>query len=315
MDTCVICSASPFRVPLSCGCTSFCQECILDWLKVKLETQGMDDESGLVCPAGHSGHEVTVEELLDLAKGTEVEEVIAEMTLKRSLRNLEGMVFCPREHCDYIGWVRPAEKCSYPLVCELCGSGWRDDQLLPAWQRFLQLVTRLCTCQEDSFSLLWKDLWTEACPGCGASIEKNGGCPHMSCFRCKLEFCWTCMRPYRNHDSELCEMRMLVSIVVFFTFGLLLALKLLWICDAIASFFHGLQVLAATVSLWVVGVGAVELAVECRCGFIVLILYGCAHVAAVLYTDIGASAFKVEAGLLIAVLHCALGFTYLKYIR
>lgn len=287
----------------------------MDWLKVKLEAQGVDDESGLVCPAGHSGHEVTVEELLDLAKGTESEEVIAEMTLKRSLRNLEGMVFCPREHCDYIGWIKPTEKCSYPLVCELCGSSWRDDQLLPTWQRFLQLVTRLLSCQEDGFSLLWKDLWTEACPGCRASIEKNGGCPHMACIRCKLEFCWTCMRPYRNHNAAVCEMRAAASALVFIAFGLLLLLKLLWICGGIGSFFTSLQVFAAMVILSVLNVASVEIAGNCRGGCIVLILNGCAQVTAVVYTDIGALAFKVEAGLFIAILHCLLGVTYLKYLH
>ena len=157
---CFICCSSPFRVRLNCGCATFCQECILDWLKTKLEEQ-IDEESELVCPSGHLGHEVTIEELLDLAKGTGKEAVVADMILRRSLRSLEGMVFCPREHCDYVGWIQPTQKCVYPLVCELCGSSWREDQLLPFWQRFVQRLTGLLCCRDDSLNQLWKDVWTE----------------------------------------------------------------------------------------------------------------------------------------------------------
>jgi hypothetical protein len=32
------------------------------------------------------------------------------------------------------------------------------------------------------------------CPRCKASIEKNGGCNHMRCEKCKLDFCWVCMQ-------------------------------------------------------------------------------------------------------------------------
>lgn len=313
MDVCTICSVSPFRVPLSCGCTSFCQDCIIDWLSIKLELQGVDEEANLICPSGHIGHEVTLEELFDLVKGTEKEESIAQMTLRRSLRSLEGMVFCPREHCDYVGWVKVSEKCSYPLVCELCGSNWRDDQLLPSWKRLLQFISRLLSCQEDSFSLIWKDLWTEACPGCGALIEKNGGCSHMKCAKCNLDFCWTCMRSTRNHDSEICGIRMIVYTVVYVVFGTLFTLKLLWICGIVNAFFTALQTIIMTIGLLGLGAAAIGISADCRCGFIVFILYVLVHIGTILFSEVGWLIFKTEAAVVIAGLHCVLGFSYLKY--
>lgn len=31
-------------------------------------------------------------------------------------------------------------------------------------------------------------------------IQKNGGCEHMVCARCKYEFCWFCLGPYFRYQ-------------------------------------------------------------------------------------------------------------------
>lgn len=50
---------------------------------------------------------------------------------------------------------------------------------------------------------------TKPCPSCKSSIEKNGGCKHMTCSRCKHEFCWECLTNWRyrfitGHDNFYC---------------------------------------------------------------------------------------------------------------
>jgi hypothetical protein len=40
----------------------------------------------------------------------------------------------------------------------------------------------------------WLRQNTKTCPGlCGASVEKKGGCFHMTCQVCRFEFCWECL--------------------------------------------------------------------------------------------------------------------------
>ncbi|XP_020622869.1 E3 ubiquitin-protein ligase parkin-like [Orbicella faveolata] len=34
---------------------------------------------------------------------------------------------------------------------------------------------------------------SKKCPGCNTNTEKNGGCNHMTCSRCKFEWCWICL--------------------------------------------------------------------------------------------------------------------------
>lgn len=38
------------------------------------------------------------------------------------------------------------------------------------------------------------------CPHCNYPIEKNKGCPHMTCAMCMGEFCWECLENWANHE-------------------------------------------------------------------------------------------------------------------
>ncbi|XP_013400387.1 E3 ubiquitin-protein ligase parkin isoform X2 [Lingula anatina] len=37
---------------------------------------------------------------------------------------------------------------------------------------------------------------TKPCPQCNVPVEKAGGCMHMQCTRCKLDWCWLCHSPW-----------------------------------------------------------------------------------------------------------------------
>ena len=38
------------------------------------------------------------------------------------------------------------------------------------------------------------------CPkkGCGAAIEKDGGCHHVHCVKCDAHICWKCMKTFHS---------------------------------------------------------------------------------------------------------------------
>jgi ariadne-1 len=56
-------------------------------------------------------------------------------------------------------------------------------------------------CADDSETFNWLKVNTQICPKCKTSIEKNGGCNHMTCAKCRHEFCWICNGDWKNHQS------------------------------------------------------------------------------------------------------------------
>jgi IBR domain. len=57
-------------------------------------------------------------------------------------------------------------------------------------------------CEDDSETANWIEANTHSCPKCGSAIEKNGGCNHMICKKCKSEFCWICMGNWSEHNNS-----------------------------------------------------------------------------------------------------------------
>jgi hypothetical protein len=52
----------------------------------------------------------------------------------------------------------------------------------------------------------WIKVHTKECSKCHSHIEKNEGCDHMTCFKCKYEFCWECLAGYlgiKRHGAYL----------------------------------------------------------------------------------------------------------------
>ncbi|KAL0070511.1 hypothetical protein AAF712_002343 [Marasmius tenuissimus] len=56
-------------------------------------------------------------------------------------------------------------------------------------------------CEDDSETANWIKSNTKECTQCHSTIEKNGGCNHMTCKKCKHEFCWVCMGPWSEHGT------------------------------------------------------------------------------------------------------------------
>ncbi|CAJ0941343.1 unnamed protein product, partial [Mesorhabditis belari] len=56
----------------------------------------------------------------------------------------------------------------------------------------------VCKCETEDRTNSTINLTTKKCPGCNVSTERNGGCAHMTCTHCHLDWCWICVTPWRE---------------------------------------------------------------------------------------------------------------------
>ena len=58
-----------------------------------------------------------------------------------------------------------------------------------------------CSDTEQAANCYWLVTHCKACPSCRSPIQKNEGCNHIKCSKCKFDFCWVCLDAWKKHSS------------------------------------------------------------------------------------------------------------------
>lgn len=124
--------------------------------------------------------------------------------------NSPNLVFCLGKNCPYT--FKSEEKfltaeyklpqmdaiCSCgSVVCLKCGGAGHEPlncKMFADWDDNLQDVL-------DSLNADWKKKNTKTCPKCKVDIQKNQGCMHMTCAKCRHHFCWLCLGDWSKHGT------------------------------------------------------------------------------------------------------------------
>merc|ERR1719464_1203808 len=93
---------------------------------------------------------------------------------------------CRRPGCRGLGYLG-----SDTVMCFLCEEQWTPEQRTPE-----QLASSTTSSHDGDLGVLLSSGAIKRCPRCGVIVQKNGGCDHMTC-RCRHEFWWSTLRPYR----------------------------------------------------------------------------------------------------------------------
>ena len=200
---CTICyeSTSAYSA-LACG-HKFCNECYSKYLCHKITDEGHECVFAR-CPEAKCPLVITDPLVRSLVvAGDQLAQYEKAQRLERSyVDDNPGLKWCVRPDCEHAvqaarGQLGVKCKCGQRF-CFSCG---QDDHKpctcdeLKRWQ---------IKCKDDSETFNWLVSNTKACPKCGTSIEKNGGCNHMTCRKsdCKHEWCWVCMGPWKDHSGS-----------------------------------------------------------------------------------------------------------------
>uniref|UniRef100_T1J405 RBR-type E3 ubiquitin transferase n=1 Tax=Strigamia maritima TaxID=126957 RepID=T1J405_STRMM len=182
---------------LQCG-HSFCVSCWGSYFQIRLD-QSVSIE--MECMA--KGCRILVPEdfALDILSTSNFSRKYQQFLFTANVRTHPKLLFCPGLDCDVV--IRAKEAKSGRVTCSECKSIFcfkcaadyhapTDCEMMRKW---------LLKCADDTETMNYICANTKDCPECKFCIEKNGGCNHMSCSRCKHEFCWVCLGNWKSHTG------------------------------------------------------------------------------------------------------------------
>jgi len=179
----------------SSGCkSSFCRECLLGQITAHLD-EGSTLE--LTCPNVQCGKKMNQSDVRTITQNNkDLYNRFDQITLKEYMTENPQIKHCQTPDCtfsfileDDVERQKIRCKCrrkycshclfnhSFKITCDQA----KEDRELAQNPELAQQATAK-----------WLAENTKPCPNCNTSIQKNKGCNHMTCKKCKHEFCWTC---------------------------------------------------------------------------------------------------------------------------
>jgi len=194
---------TPYSLP-ACSTNhtlDICNACLERHLTTQIESRGRAALESLSCPYPGCGHAYSHEEIRMLAS-SEVFSRYDKLRLLGHIATLPDFRWCLSESCDMGQVYHFPRMPSFPdtrhrsrVVCDACGFEMCFYHQVP-WHKDQTCVDYDADRgdPESEATEEWLRQNTKPCPGmCGASVEKKGGCFHMTCQVCRFEFCWECL--------------------------------------------------------------------------------------------------------------------------
>lgn len=194
---------------LLCG-HCYCLDCYSHYCQSKIQE---GDIKTLKCPAEKCTMYLLENNVKTIVDSNTFQKY-SEWYLRNFIDDIEYYKWCPTPDCNTIleCHIPSSIKSKYvpALTCNSCNSCFcfscmnSDHTPLPCY--LLKQWNQKC--KDDSETSNWLSANTKDCPKCQSSIEKNGGCNHMTCKRCTYQFCWVCMGDWKIHvngDPNRCN--------------------------------------------------------------------------------------------------------------
>ena len=171
-------------VKLSQCSHEFCQNCLKTYINNSISQNILD----IRCPYDQCQEYIEEKIIKEYLSSSRYEDYLR-YKLNNEMAKNSDIRWCPRKECGK--WIKVSKptlevKCQCgQLICYNCGESLHFGK----------------TCQQR----LYQDLKLYAlhgkvkmCPKCKSRTEKLTGCNHMTCSRCKFEYCWRCLDEFKN---------------------------------------------------------------------------------------------------------------------
>ena len=200
----ICCETNPGEsFAMKCG-HRFCLDCYRQYLTQKIRGEG--EAARIRCP-GDGCDKIIDSKSLDLLVTSDLADRYHDLLMRTYVDDKDNLKWCPAPECVYaidcgvkhreLNKIVPTVTCickhSFCFGCTLTDHQPCPCSLVKKWMK---------KCEDDSETANWISANTKECPKCLSTIEKNGGCNHMTCRKCRNEFCWMCMGLWSEHGTS-----------------------------------------------------------------------------------------------------------------
>ncbi|KAI1242709.1 hypothetical protein IHE44_0000250 [Lamprotornis superbus] len=183
----------------------------------------------IFCPAYDCFQLVPVD-IIESVVSKEMDKRYLQFDIKAFVENNPAIKWCPIPGCERaVRLTRQgsnstgSDTLSFPMLkapAVDCGKGhlfcWEclgeahEPCDCQTWKDWLQKISEMkpeelvgvSEAYEDAANCLWLLTNSKPCANCKSPIQKNEGCNHMQCAKCKYDFCWICLEEWKKHSSS-----------------------------------------------------------------------------------------------------------------
>ncbi|TPX38099.1 hypothetical protein SmJEL517_g00334 [Synchytrium microbalum] len=173
------------RVLSLVGCGhKFCQDCYKEYVTRKIA----DRELQFGCP----GCKVVLCDSAIQQIAPECLDKLQQWQIRSFVDSKKKLKCCPAPDCTYVIEFQN-------MVAEISDPVLQMPRVPICCTLLVKWIKR---CADDSETAKWITGNTKDCLKCHTAIEKNGGCHHMSCWKCGSHFCWNCYKDWHGYDKQ-----------------------------------------------------------------------------------------------------------------
>mmetsp|Transcript_49022 Transcript_49022/g.54820 ORF Transcript_49022/g.54820 Transcript_49022/m.54820 type:complete len:503 (+) Transcript_49022:126-1634(+) len=205
-NTCPICydeMEDGTKMAMPCG-HEFCLDCWHDFCVNIIEQEGPS------CVFSTCPEAVCMEVLTEVEVGKAASDHLQKFQTFQLRNFVESNTltrWCPGVGCDRVacasnasameqeGSLAHCDGCCTSF-CVICG----EEPHAPSGCKDLALWNEKCRNESETSNWILSN--TKSCPKCASRIEKNQGCNHITCQRCKHDFCWICLQEWSTHGAS-----------------------------------------------------------------------------------------------------------------
>ncbi|XP_060599500.1 ankyrin repeat and IBR domain-containing protein 1-like [Ruditapes philippinarum] len=219
------------EAPVHMSCHQFCRDCWEGYLNVKIQEGGVHD---ITCPGYECNILVPVEHIENVVSRDMARRYL-QFDIKAFVDSNPNIKWCPFPGCGRavklpeVSEGATASGVASPRHSKIpndtsravdCGNGhyfcWEcvgeahepcSCESLQKWMSEIKDIRPETlhdteTETETAANCLWLVTNSKSCPNCKSPIQKNEGCNHMKCSKCKYDFCWVCLDQWKRHNSS-----------------------------------------------------------------------------------------------------------------